>query len=449
MESDAFVLVAMLATPFPMLFFTVGCARLAPVSPDFVAEASADEPDEAGVGGVDGTVLQLPWPMTLARLCTQGAYGTWSHSYPSTLHDLDFDTSNTEDEEVYAPVAGIARVHTESATANFGYHVNIDLGDGTYAVLGHLKDIFVFDGEEVAAGEFIGHEGCTGACTGDHIHLGLHRGDAAQMAEFGESIPASYFAGDDTAAGEGEDIFGDDFICGIASNGDPEDGHWYRSALPVPLAHPNGTLVQVPGDAKVYRLDDGALRWIVDETVFTSYGYRFSDVVLIADEEGNCYEAGSSIDELGLVDAAYDPSGQLWLVVAPEDRPDRYRIEVLHAGWMGVLASWGLSYSEDYPPPTVASDNPYLVDWPIAAGHAPFRDGALVKEATTSDVYVIADGVAMPIKDWDTLLLAGFYGRNIQTVADGQVAEVQGEVGDCANDDRCFDQESVTTCASE
>lgn len=437
----SFILAAMLAAPFLLLLFAVGCSSKLVAYRDIHVDTSTDQMD---VGGVDPNVIQMPSPRGLARQCTQGAYGVWSHSYPSTLHDLDLDTSNVSDEEVYAPVAGIARVHTESATENFGYHVNIDLGDGTYVVLAHLKEIFVEDGEPVAVGEMIGYEGCTGACTGDHIHIGLHRGDAGQMAQFGASIPASYFAGDDTAAGEAEDILGDDFVCGRVSLGDPVNGHFYRSALPVPVSHPDGTLVKTPDDPKVYRLDDRAIRWITNEEVFASYGYDFRDVVLISDEERNAYGVGADLDEFGLVDAVEDEQGQLWLVVAPRERADRYRIAVRETAWMAVLASWGLDYSEDNPVPVVSADHAYLHDWPIAAGNAKFRDGSLVKEVSTSTVYVISDAIALPIKNETAYELAGFQERNVLTVADGQVEEVEGDTGDCATGVHCLDEAAIT-----
>ena len=381
MNSDVWVLAAMLAAPVFLALFATGCSsRLLPLR-DTATSGESEETVEVDVGGATSDAMPLPWPAGVARRCTQGAYGSWSHSSRSTLHDLDFDTSNVRDEEVYAPVRGIARVHEESATANFGYHVNIDLGDGMYVVIAHLKELFVDDGEEVVPGQLIGYEGCTGSCTGDHLHVGLHRGDAGQKAEFGESIPASYFAGDDTAEGEVEDLLGDAFVCGLFSLGDAEDGHLYRSLLRTPLHHPDGTLVKTPDEPEVYLVEHGSLRWIVNEETFYGYGWNFEDVVLIADEEGNCYEQGSDINQLGLVDTGFG-----------------------------------------------------------------FREGSLVREESKSDVYVIVNGIAEPIIDWDTYLLAGFGGRDILVVLDGQVEAVQGAVGDCATGVHCLDTAAITTC---
>ncbi|MFH1089804.1 MAG: peptidoglycan DD-metalloendopeptidase family protein [Candidatus Uhrbacteria bacterium] len=113
--------------------------------------------DHNNMGGGE-LVIQLPFADDEDRLCVQGAGGSFSHTGNSTLHDLDFDTSNSEDEELFAPIAGIARVHMESASTNFGYHVNIEIGDGTYVVIAHLSEIFVSDGDEVAAGQLLGYE---------------------------------------------------------------------------------------------------------------------------------------------------------------------------------------------------------------------------------------------------------------------------------------------------
>ncbi len=406
---------------------------------------ASEDPTSAEQGG--GVVaLELPIPDGDMLQCVQGAGGSYSHSGDSTLHDIDLDTSNTESEEVYAPTGGTAYVHTESATTNFGYHVNIDMGDGTYAVVAHMSEVFVTDGAEVAAGQLLGFEGCTGACTGDHIHIGRHDGDPALKAEYGDSVEVTYYVEDATQESGFAYLSGDDFVCGLTSMGDEKNGDWYRSGLPVTRWHPNGTLVKAADSVEVYRLDDGQRRWIQDEDVFWSYGYDFDNVVTVASEELDCYEQGSDIAQDGMVDAVYDEDGRLWLIVAPKERSDRYRIEVRDTAWDAVLASWGLSYSQDEPPLMVSDEDEYMADWPEADGYAAFRDGSLVKEESSSDVYVISDGVAVPVKDWDTYLLLGFHDREILTVPDGAVEDVQELVGSCGAGLWCLDATAITTC---
>jgi hypothetical protein len=422
-----------------------GCA-FDPCNPGHGIHACTGTGPSTAEQGGSGVTIHLPIPEDDMTQCVQGAGGAYSHSGTSTLHDLDLDTSNSVNEEVYAPTGGTAYVHTESATTNFGYHVNIDLGDGSYVVVAHMDEVFVSDGAEVAQGQLLGYEGCTGACSGDHVHIGRHEGDPSLKAEYGESIEVDYYVEDVTAESGFADMSGDAFTCGLTSLGDEENGHWYRSGLPVTRWHPNGTLVKTPDAVQVYRLDDGQARWIQDEDIFWSYGYDFDDVVTIAGEELDCYEAGMDIAQEGLVDAVYDEDGELWLIVAPLARSDRYRMKVQDVAWEALLASWGVSYDAGEPPPSVGSDHEYLTDWPEADGYAVFRDGSLLKEGSSSTVYIISDGYAVPIKDWNTYLMLGFHDRAIITLGDGELEIVQGLVGSCNAGLWCLDLEAITSC---
>jgi len=134
---------------FVMLILT-GC-----VADVLQSSSSISSSDQGG----DTFVIQVPVPKGQELMCTQGAHGSYSHQGVSTKYDIDLDTSNVTDEEVFAPVSGVARVHMESATSGFGYHVNIEVGDGTYVVIAHLDDIFLTDGQEVAEGTILGYEG--------------------------------------------------------------------------------------------------------------------------------------------------------------------------------------------------------------------------------------------------------------------------------------------------
>ncbi len=393
-------------------------------------------------GASDLYAIQLPFAAGDVRRCTQGAGGSYSHTGTSTKHDVDLDTLNTEQEEIYAPVAGIAQVHTESATTNFGYHLNIGLGDGSYVVVAHLDEIFIEDGAEVTAGQLIGYEGCTGACTGDHVHVGRHEGEAELPAQSGTSVEVAYYTRDTSdATAELTEVSGEDFVCDVSS------GHVYESALPVTSWHPSGSLVKVPNNPNVYLVDGGQARHIEDETVFWSHGYDFADMALISDEELDCLGEGAPVDEEGVVDAGYmEETGEKWLVVSTNGGEDSFRQRVGNTAWEQVFASWGLVYDSDNPPAVYEENDPFFTDYPERSGNAPFRDGTVVKESSQSDVYVISDGVALPVDDWATYLLLGFEAREIVTVDSGEVSQVMDRVGDCASDVWCLDAEAVTTC---
>ena len=49
--------------------------------------------------------------------------------------------------------------------------IAIDHGNGMITVYNHLGSIWVSPGQYVAAGQGIGGVGCTGMCTGPHVHF--------------------------------------------------------------------------------------------------------------------------------------------------------------------------------------------------------------------------------------------------------------------------------------
>lgn len=449
MRSDRFanVLITGVLLSLCVTFLAIGGCAHDPCNPgwgihacDGTSDGSGDDASTENQGGGDATALPLPFPSGTAWRCTQGANGTYSHMYDSTIYGADFDTPNEETVEIYAVVSGVAHVHMESATSNFGYHVNTDAGNGTYAVEAHLSEIFVADGQEVAAGTLIGYDGCTGACSGDHSHVGLMEGDASEMAQYGTSVDVSFYTRDTNVDGS---VLGavavSDLVCGTT------DGHLYESSLPVSQWHPNGTLVKVPSSPNVYLVQDGKARHVADETTFWSLNLSFDDVALISDEELACLGTGDEIDSSGSISAAYDSSETAWLVVEDADGSS-WKQKIASDGRDDVLASWGLSGGDLADAEAMADDD--LDRYATRSGTAPFRDGAIVKESGASDVYVISDGIALPVKDWDAYLLMGFANRAILTVDDGEVESVMGNdgVGSCSAGIWCLDAEAVTTC---
>jgi septal ring factor EnvC (AmiA/AmiB activator) len=53
----------------------------------------------------------------------------------------------------------------------YGNAIIIDHGGNTSSVYGHLSQIFVSEGQDVQRGQAIGAVGCTGRCTGPHLHF--------------------------------------------------------------------------------------------------------------------------------------------------------------------------------------------------------------------------------------------------------------------------------------
>ncbi|MGC9101335.1 MAG: M23 family metallopeptidase [Caldisericum sp.] len=73
-----------------------------------------------------------------------------------------------------APIRAAADGEVEFAGWNsggYGKMIIIYHRDGIETVYGHLSDIAVKVGDKVKKGEVIGYEGCTGLCTGPHLHF--------------------------------------------------------------------------------------------------------------------------------------------------------------------------------------------------------------------------------------------------------------------------------------
>lgn len=58
----------------------------------------------------------------------------------------------------------------------YGQVVRVDLGHGYSTLYAHLSRVDVKPGTWVSAGDVLGLAGCTGSCTGTHLHFELHEG---------------------------------------------------------------------------------------------------------------------------------------------------------------------------------------------------------------------------------------------------------------------------------
>ncbi len=389
-------------------------------------------------GGQDSVTIHMPFDAGYVSQCVQGVGDAYSHSYSSTYYDLDFDTPNGVDDIVFAPAGGIVYVHDDPSHA-FGIHVKVDLGDGTYILIAHLEQVFVSSGEEVAEGQILGFEGTTGSSTGDHVHIGRHEGDAAQDASFSTSVEGLMLHAEDTSTGTVAAYAVSDFVCDLSW------GRSYASELQTARWHPNGSLIMTPSSSTVYVLEYGETRAFSSEAVFWSYGYDFADVALVSEEELACYNDGGMISSETEVRAVYD-DGVVWLLLGSESDGDRISHRVQSESWQAVLKSWGITAST-YDDLHADDDlGGALASYPAGDGYAQFRDGSLLTEASSSTVYVVGDGVAMPIFDWNAYLLMDFWDRSIIWLDDGAVAAVQDAVGDCGYGSYCIGISEVTRC---
>lgn len=98
------------------------------------------------------------WPTTSHKI---NQYFKWRHT------GLDID--GTYSSPIYAAESGT--VVLTGSGRGYGNHVVINHGGGRQTLYGHLSKIYVKQGQKVERGQTIGMIGCTGWCTGPHLHF--------------------------------------------------------------------------------------------------------------------------------------------------------------------------------------------------------------------------------------------------------------------------------------
>lgn len=86
---------------------------------------------------------------------------------------IDIGSLRSLDVRAAGPGVVEAVGYVEPAFDGYGNIVLVDMGSGIEALYGHLASVGVRIGEVVATGEKLGIAGCTGWCTGTHLHFEL------------------------------------------------------------------------------------------------------------------------------------------------------------------------------------------------------------------------------------------------------------------------------------
>lgn len=122
-----------------------------------------------------GPGLSLVWP----------AAGTVTRGFgydPSSGEDhAGIDIGSLQSLDVTAAAPGVVEQtgYVEPAFDGYGQIVLVDMGSGIEALYAHLSSVGVRVGEPVFTGQKLGHAGCTGYCTGTHLHFELREGGIA------------------------------------------------------------------------------------------------------------------------------------------------------------------------------------------------------------------------------------------------------------------------------
>jgi murein DD-endopeptidase MepM/ murein hydrolase activator NlpD len=125
------------------------------------------------------------WPSRNTPIFVAGGSGlfAWPVSgimisqYPSWWHP-GIDIAAHYGTPIYAANGGTVTT-ADYSRAGFGNRVIIDDSDGYNSLYCHLSDIKVAAGQTVSKGQLLGAVGCTGRCTGPHLHFEVHQGGVA------------------------------------------------------------------------------------------------------------------------------------------------------------------------------------------------------------------------------------------------------------------------------
>jgi murein DD-endopeptidase MepM/ murein hydrolase activator NlpD len=86
------------------------------------------------------------------------------------------DISAPSGTTISAAAAGtVTKVESTAESGGYGNYTCISHGDGLSTCYAHLTDVSVEKGADVEAGEKVGTVGCTGNCTGPHLHFEVRR----------------------------------------------------------------------------------------------------------------------------------------------------------------------------------------------------------------------------------------------------------------------------------
>jgi murein DD-endopeptidase MepM/ murein hydrolase activator NlpD len=116
------------------------------------------------------TVAPPPVPVSTGLIWPVG--GPIS-SYMDGSHPLgiDIDLFNNPYAAIGAATSGTVTFAGGSTCCSYGLHVIVMSPGGVETLYAHLSSIAVSSGQAVGQGQILGNAGCTGYCTGNHLHF--------------------------------------------------------------------------------------------------------------------------------------------------------------------------------------------------------------------------------------------------------------------------------------
>ncbi len=122
-----------------------------------------------------GNTTYWAWP-TVKPFRISSNYGYRVHPIRGEEHfHTGVDISGTSSKNVFAIQGGTVTVAATGWNSGAGTNIRIDHGNGYVSVYMHLSKLLVKKGDKVDKGQLIGIMGCTGSCTGTHLHLTVYK----------------------------------------------------------------------------------------------------------------------------------------------------------------------------------------------------------------------------------------------------------------------------------
>lgn len=105
------------------------------------------------------------WPMRSFRLTSR--FGERDIEFHREYFHGGIDLAAPYGTPIYAATAGVVQ---ESGYGDYGLNVWVGSGNAT-VIYGHMSRAAVTGGQSVEKGQLLGYVGCTGVCTGPHLHF--------------------------------------------------------------------------------------------------------------------------------------------------------------------------------------------------------------------------------------------------------------------------------------
>jgi murein DD-endopeptidase MepM/ murein hydrolase activator NlpD len=94
-----------------------------------------------------------------------------SYMGPSHPLGIDIDQYNSPNAPIYAATSGVVTFAGGDPCCSYGLYVVVVSPGGIETLYAHMSSINVVQGQQVAQGDVLGWVGCTGYCTGNHLHF--------------------------------------------------------------------------------------------------------------------------------------------------------------------------------------------------------------------------------------------------------------------------------------